>query len=136
LALDEKNRVLFVACHEPANMAMLNADTGEILSVLPIGAGVDGAAFNPNTLEALSTQGDGSLTVIKELSPKSFVVEQTVKTQVGARTVTLDTRTNHLFTATVEFGAAPAPSSPATSGGRPARGPMLPDSFTILEVGK
>ena len=82
LALDAKNHILFACCHNPATCVVLNADNGTILATLPIGTGVDGgAAFNPNTLEAFSSQGDGTLTVIKENSPTNFVVEQIVSDQ-------------------------------------------------------
>jgi DNA-binding beta-propeller fold protein YncE len=139
LAFDIKNHVLFVACRNPATMAMLNSDSGKILAVLPIGAGVDGAVFNPATMEAFSSQGDGTLTVVKELSPTSFVVEQTVQTEAGAKTLTLDAKTNHILLTTAQFGPAPpAPEGAAPAGppGRARRGPMLPDSFSILVVGK
>ena len=58
---------------------MLDALTGKYLASLPIGRGCDGAVFNPRTMEAFSSQGDGTLTVIRETSPTSFVVEQTVQ---------------------------------------------------------
>lgn len=64
LAFDVKHRVLFAACRNPAMMVMLNADDGKIITTLPIGKGVDGAVFNPSTMEAFSSQGDGTLTVI------------------------------------------------------------------------
>ena len=138
LALDARNHVLFVACRNPATMTMLNSDSGKILAVLPIGAGVDGAVFNPATMEAFSAQGDGTLTVVKETSPTTFVVEQTVQTQVGAKTLTLDPKTNHVLLIAAEYG--PAPPAPAPAPGapppRPRRGPMLPGSFAILVVGK
>lgn len=138
LAFDVKNHVLFVACRNPAVMAMLNSDTGKILAVLPIGAGVDGATFNPATKQAFSSQGDGTLTVIKELSPTSFAVEQTVQTQVSAKTLTLDAKTNRILLIAAEYG--PPPTAPAPAPGapppRPRRGPMLPGSFSILAVGK
>jgi len=127
LALDEKHHILFAACHEPANMAILNAEDGKIITTLPIGKGVDGAGFNPRTMDAFSSQGDGTLTVIKENSPTSFEVEQTVLTKPGARTMTVDTKTDRIFSITGEFGPVPA-------GAR--RGPMLPDTFSILVVGK
>jgi DNA-binding beta-propeller fold protein YncE len=138
LAFDVKNHVLFVACRNPAVMAMLNSDTGKILAVLPIGAGVDGATFNPATREAFSSQGDGTLTVIKELSPTSFAVEQTVQTQVGAKTLTLDAKTNRILLIAAEYGPPPAAPAPAPGAppARPRRGAMLPGSFTILAVGK
>jgi len=133
LALDAKNHILFAACHNPATMVILNADNGKILDALPIGTGVDGAVFNPNTMEAFSSQGDGTLTVIKENSPTSFVVEQTVQTMRGAKTLTLDGKTNHILLIAAEYGA---PTTPPKEGGRAGRGPMVPDSFTILMVGK
>ncbi|HVN06744.1 MAG TPA: hypothetical protein VMT86_20135 [Bryobacteraceae bacterium] len=127
LAFDAKHHILFAACHEPATMVILNADDGKIITTLPIGKGVDGAGFNPHTMEAFSTQGDGTLTVIKENSPSSFVVEQTLATQRGARTMTIDSKTDHIFTITGEF-------TPPPPGQR--RGQMVPGSFSILEVGK
>jgi hypothetical protein len=112
-------------------------------------------------MEAFSSQGDGTLTVIKENSPTNFVVEQTVKTPVRAKTITLDTKTGHLLLITAEYAqpaapaapaAAPAPAPAAASGAAPAeggRGPggfggrgggrggaMVPGSFEIVVVGK
>jgi len=138
LAFDVRSHVLFVACRNPAVMAMLNSDTGKILAVLPIGAGVDGATFNPATREAFSSQGDGTLTVIKETGPTGFAVEQTLQTQVGAKTLTLDAKTGHIVLIAADYGPAPAAPAPAPGAppARPRRGPMLPDSFAILVVGK
>jgi len=138
LALDARNHILFAACRNPASMVILNADTGKILATLPIGTGVDGATFNPNTMEAFSSQGDGTLTVIKENSPTSFVVEQTVQTKVGAKTLTLDSKTNRVLLITAEFGPPPAPANPPPAGGRGrgGRGPAIPGSFSIIAVGK
>ncbi len=133
LALDAKNHILFAACRNPANMVILNADDGKIITTLPIGTGTDGAGFNPNTMEAFSSQGDGTLTIVKENSPTSFVVEQTVQTMMGARTSTLDSKTNRIILIAAEFGP---PAPPAQPGGRAGRGQIVPDSFTILAVGK
>ena len=150
LALDAKNNILFAACRENKNMVILSATDGHIITDLPIGNGCDGATFNPATMEAFSSQGDGTLTVIKEDSPTSFSVEQTVLTPARAKTLTLDTKTGHIFLITAEFGPTPAapaqpqsaanPGAPA-AGGPPAfargpRAPMIPHSFQILEVGK
>ena len=137
LAFDVKNHILFVACRKPANMVILNADDGKIIATLPIGAGTDGAVFNPATMEAFSSQGDGTLTVIKENSPTSFVVEQTVQTPVRAKTLTLDSKTNNILLITAEFAAPPAPATPPPAGGRGGgRGAMVPDTFSIVVVGK
>jgi DNA-binding beta-propeller fold protein YncE len=137
LAFDVKNHILFVACRKPANIVMMNADDGKIITALPIGAGTDGAVFNPATMEAFSSQGDGTLTVIKENSPSSFVVEQTVQTPARAKTLTLDSKTNNILLITAEFAPPPAPTTPPPAGGRGGgRGAMVPDTFSIVVVGK
>src|SRR5277367_6095564 len=86
LALDAKNNILFAACRDNKNMVILSATDGHIITDLPIGNGCDGATFNPATMETFSSQGDGTLTVIKEESPTSFSVEQTVPTPARAKT--------------------------------------------------
>lgn len=133
LAMDTKNRILFASCRNPQNMVVLNADDGKIITTLPIGQGTDGAAFNPATMEAFSSQGDGTLTIIKENSPTSFAVEQNVETMKGAKTLTLDSKTNRILLIAAEFGPPP---TPPPAGGRPGRGAMIPDSFSIVVVGK
>jgi YVTN family beta-propeller protein len=132
LAIDVKNNILFASCRSPQTMVILNAGDGKILETLPIGGGSDGAVFNPSTMEAFSSQGDGTLTIVKENSPTSFVVEQTLQTLPRAKTLTLDRKTNRLVLITAEFTPAPAPPP----GGRPGRGQMVPDTFSILVVGK
>lgn len=132
LAMDTKNGILFATCRDKSNMIILNAKDGHILNALPTGKGSDGATFNPTTMEAFSTQGDGTLTIVKENSPTSFVVEQTLKTPLRARTLTLDPKTGKVFTITAESGVAP----PLAPGQRYARTPMVPDTFQIITVGK
>ena len=80
--------VPFASCRDNKNMIILSATDGHIITDLPTGAGSDGATFNPATMEAFSSQGDGTLTVIKEESPTSFSVEQTVPTPARAKTLT------------------------------------------------
>ena len=75
LGLDVKNHLLFAFCRRPATAVIMNADDGKILATLPIGNGTDGGGFNPSTMEAFSSQGDGTLTIIKENSPAIFEVE-------------------------------------------------------------
>jgi DNA-binding beta-propeller fold protein YncE len=143
LAFDAKHRVLFASCHEPAVMVILSADTGKILDTLPIGTGTDGATFNPETMEAFSSNGDGTLTVIKDDGGTKFTVEQNVATMRGAKTLTLDSKTNRILMIAAEMQPAPAPPPDAApkgdqKGGGRGRGPrgvMVPDSFTIVVVG-
>jgi DNA-binding beta-propeller fold protein YncE len=143
LALDAKNSILFAACRDNKNMIILSATDGHIITDLPIGNGSDGATFNPATMEVFSSQGDGTLTVIKEKSPTSFSVEQTVATPARAKVLTLDTKTNNILTITAEYGpvpAAPAQAAPLPPGApawmRTPRPPMIPGSFQILVIGK
>jgi len=136
LALDAKHRILFACCAEPAAAVIMNADDGKIITSLPIGAGVDSAVFNPATGEAFSSQRDGTLTVIKEKSPIRFEVEQTVQTRLGAKTLTLDAKTNRLVLITADRVKLPAQPAAPGQGGRDRRAPLVPGSFTILVVGK
>ena len=127
LALDVKNGVLFVACRNPQVMVMMSTKDGAILDTLPIGRGCDGAVFNPKTMECFSSQGDGTLTIVKESSPTKFAVEQTVATMIGAKTLTLDSKTGNILLIAAEYGVAPLGSR---------RGPLVPGSFSIVVVGK
>jgi DNA-binding beta-propeller fold protein YncE len=142
LALDVKNQVLFAACSRSGNppvqpaqpmVVILSAKDGKILTSLPLAGGSDGATFNPKTMEAFSTQGNGTMTIVKEKSPASFEVEQTLQTMNGARTITFDRKTGHLFTMSQERGPAPPPPP---GGGRRGQGTAVPGSFTILMVGR
>ena len=132
LAMDVKNRILFATCRNPQTMVVMKADDGKILDTLPIGQGTDGAVFNPSTMEVFSSQGDGTLTIVKENSPTSFVVEQTLQTMPRAKTLTLDSKTGNILLITAEFAAAPPPAA----GQKAARPQMVPDTFSIIVVGK
>jgi hypothetical protein len=142
LALDAKNEILFAACRTPNTMVILSAKDGKILDTLPLDGSSDGAVFNPKTMEAFSSHGNGTLTIIKENSPTSFAVEQTVKTMVGGKTLTLDAKTDRVLIIAAEYAAPPAPPAGAPPAenkggrGRGGRGPMVPDSFSIVVVGK
>ena len=142
LALDAKNHILFAMCRNPQTCVILGANDGKIITTLPIGKGSDGGVFNPNTMEAFSSQGDGTLTIIKETSPTNFEVEQTVQTKPRAKTCTLDTKNNQIVLITTEqapsastTGTPPAGADQPGGGRRDGRGggPALLD---ILVVGR
>jgi hypothetical protein len=136
LAFDAKNHILFAYYRQPSpTVVIVNADNGNIITTLPTGMGVDTVAFNPNTMEAISAEYAGSMTFVKENSPTDFVVEQTLQTMPGAKTLALDTKKNRLFTMAAEFGPPPPDAKPGPAG-RPPRGPMIAGSFTIVMVGK
>jgi DNA-binding beta-propeller fold protein YncE len=121
LGLDAKNHILFAMCR-PATCVILSADDGKILTTLPLGGGSDGGGFNPNTMEAFSSHGNGTLTIIKENSPTSFEVEQTVQTKPGAKCCSLDTKTGHIILTAIEAAPAAAAEGAATPATPPAGG--------------
>ena len=96
LAVDAKSRRVFASC-ENQIMVVIDADSGKLIASLPIGARTDGAAFDPGTRRAFSSNGDGTLTVISEKGPNSFVSLGSVPTMLGARTMTLDPKTGRLY---------------------------------------
>ena len=130
LAFDKTHHRLFSTCHNK-EMVVLDSQTGKVLATVPIGSGVDGAVFDTATGSAISSNGEGSLTVVKEVKPGQFDVIQTVPTQRGARTITIDPRSHHVFVTTAEYGPTPAAT---TENPRP-RAPVVPGSFTVLEYG-
>jgi sugar lactone lactonase YvrE len=130
LAMDQKNRRLFAGCGNKV-MPVVDADTGKVITTLPIGEGVDAAGFDPSTNLAFSSNGDGTLTVIHEDSKDKFSVVQNATTQSRARTMALNPGNHEVYLVTAEFGEAP----PATNGQR-TRPPMKPGTFTLLVVAK
>ena len=141
LALDARNHILFAACATSGNppspqpqpaMVILRADDGQVVTTLPLAGASDGAVFNPDTMEVFSTHGNGTMTIVKETSPTRFDVEQNLQTMDGARTLAFDSKTGHIVTMSDRRGPAP----PTPPGGRPARGTAVPDSFTLLMIGK
>ncbi len=147
LGLDIKNHILFAMCADPSVCVVVDANTGKVLATLPIGDGTDGGGFNPNTMEAWSSQRDGTLTIIKESSPTSFAVEQTVQTKQGCKTSSLDSKDNQIVLICTEriaqsAGMAPATPPPATNapagGGRRRGGGGRggPGYLNVLWVGR
>ena len=126
LAMDQKTRRLFSGCHNKV-MAIVNADTGKVVSTVPIGEGVDANAFDPGTNLAFSSNGDGTLTVVREEAADKFSVVQNAETQKYARTMALDTDTHTVYLVTADIEVTP----PAAGEQRPRR-TMKPGSFTLL----
>ena len=129
LAMDVRNRRLFAVCGN-GMMAVVDANSGRIITTLPIGQGSDGVKFDPRTMNAFSANGEGTMTVVHEDAPDRFTVRGNVTTQRGARTLGLDERTGKVYTVTAEYGPLPAPTADRP---RP-RPPMLPGTFTLLQV--
>jgi hypothetical protein len=133
LAIDAKNHILFAMCRGGGGgsptCVILSATDGKVITTLPLAGSSDGGAFDPNTLEAFSSHGNGTLSIIKENSPTDFVVEQTLDTKNGAKTCTVDTKLDHVIVITREAapgaagrGATTAPAAAPTTAPQGARG--------------
>ena len=131
LAIDVARRRLFSVCANKV-MVVSNPDAGKVIASVPIGEGSDGAGFDAERGLAFSSNGDdGTLTVVREAAGK-YVVVETVTTQRGARTMTLDPTTHKLYLPAALLGPAP----PAAAGQKQARPVALRDSFTLLILGQ
>jgi DNA-binding beta-propeller fold protein YncE len=125
LSMDRKNRRLFAGCEKL--MAVVDADSGKVLATPAIGEGVDATAYDPGTGFALSSNGEGTLTVVKQESPDKYSVLENVPTKKSARTMGLDLKTHNVFLPAAEF-------LPPKEGER--RGAMKPGTFVLLVVAR
>jgi len=103
MAMDRLNRRLFIGCRSHV-MAVMNADTGQVITTLPIGDHVDATAFDPETKLIFNSNGEGTITVIHQDSPDKYSVVENVKTLPRAKTMALDPKTHQLFLSTAENG--------------------------------
>lgn len=124
LAIDREHRRLFAGCRNKL-MAVIDADSGHVITTLPIGAGVDADRFDPETQLAFASCGDGTVTIVHEDAPDRFAVAGVLATQRGARTMALDAATHAIFLVTAQFG-------PPAAGGVRSRPTIVPGTFTLL----
>jgi YVTN family beta-propeller protein len=127
IALDAAHHRLFATCHNKM-MVMLDTNTGKVIANVPIGAGVDGCAFDDSTQFAFASCGDGTTTIAKEETPTKLTVAQVLKTEPGARTMALDPTTRRIYLPTAQFAPAPSPSP----GASPARPSIVPNTLKLL----
>ncbi len=130
MAFDTEHNHVFSGCHNRI-MTVLDTKIGKVIATVPVGGGVDGNGFDPGTGFAFSSNGDGTLTVVREKTPNKFEAVQTVLTQPGARTMAIDTKSHYIYLPAAKF----APASPSAMGVK-TRPVMLKDSFEILVVGE
>jgi DNA-binding beta-propeller fold protein YncE len=132
LAMDVQHHRLFSAGRNPQKLVVLDSDSGKVLESFPISAGADAAAYEPETGFIFVSTRDGMVHVFHEDSPDKFSEAETIKTEYGAKTMGLDTKTHNLFLDTADFGPAPAPT---TEHPHPQR-PVIPGTFHVLVYGK
>jgi hypothetical protein len=131
LAIDVAHHRVFSVCGNKL-MTILDTETGKVIATVPIGDRCDGTGFDQETGLAFSSNGDGTLTVVKESSPGKFEVVETVATQNGARTMTLDPKTHNVYLPVGPFTLRPGSTSAAPT--QPTAGTA--ESFMVLVVGK
>ncbi len=103
IAMDRPNRRLFLGCRSKV-MAVMNADTGQVIATLPIGDHVDATVFDADSRLIFNSNGEGTITVIRQDSPDKYSVVENVKTLPKAKTMALDPKTHQLFLSTAEAG--------------------------------
>jgi DNA-binding beta-propeller fold protein YncE len=131
--MDRAHNRIFIGCRGAGSMAVLDASTGKVITSQPIGKGVDAAEFDAaKGLIYFSTGGDGALSIFHEDTPDQYSLVESVKTQIGARTMALDHKTGKVYLAVADFGPRPAPT-PEKPAPRP---PILPGTFTVLVIGR
>lgn len=127
LGMDQKSRRLFSACGDSKNMMIVDADSGRVVTTVPIGDFCDAVAFDPVTRLVFAPAFDGTLTIIREDTADKFDVVQTTQTQDSARTMALDTIDHDVYLAAAKY----VPATPAPGDTQPRR-TMVPGSFVLL----
>ena len=130
IALDAAHHRLFATCHNKI-MVMVDTQTGKVVANVPIGAGVDGCAFDDANQLAFASCGDGTTTIAKEATPQKLAVVQTLKTERGARTMALNPKTHRIYLPTAQFQPPPSPAP----GASPARPMIVPNTLKLLVYG-
>jgi DNA-binding beta-propeller fold protein YncE len=128
LAFDPATHRLFSACPGTKTMAVSDSVAHKVITTVPIGGGSDGLLYDPATHYIITSNGEGSLTVIQQKSADKYEVVQTLPTARGARTSALDPKSHNIYLITAQFGPAPAPTADQP---RP-RPPMFPGTFEVI----
>jgi YVTN family beta-propeller protein len=132
LAMDREHRRLFSAGRNPQRLVILDADNGKVIQSFAISAGADAAVYEPETGLIFVSTREGNVHIFHEDSPDKYSEVETVKTEFGAKTMALDSRTHNLYLTTADFGPAPAPTAE-----RPHPNPaVIPGTFHLLIYGR
>jgi YVTN family beta-propeller protein len=130
IALDAAHHRVFSGCHNKM-MTMLDTESGKVIATVPIGAGVDGCAFDDANQLAFASCGDGTTTIAKEEAADKLTVVQTLQTERGARTMAIDPKTRRIYLPTAQFQPPPSPAP----GASPARPTIVPNTLKLLVYG-
>jgi len=103
IAMDAEHHRVFVGCRSKA-MAVLNADTGKVITTMPIGGRVDATFFDAATGLVYFSTGDGTVDIFHEDSPDKYTAVEKVQTLPGGRTMALDSKTRHIYVPAMDAG--------------------------------
>jgi hypothetical protein len=131
LDIDRKTNRLFISCGGSRTMVIMDASNGKTIATFPIGR-TDGLVFDPALKIAYASNGEGTITAVRELSADKFEFIENITTEPSARTIGIDLVTHHLFLPAAKTEPAPAPT---TDNPRP-RPKQIPGTFHVIEVGK
>jgi DNA-binding beta-propeller fold protein YncE len=126
MAIDTEAHRLFSVCDGKV-MAVVNYENGKVVATVPIGDGPDAAAYDPGTHTAFSSNGEGTVTVVKVGGHDKYM-PSTVETKKGARTMALDLKTHKIYLSSAEYG----PAAEATASNPHPRPSIVPGSFKLL----
>ena len=124
LALDLKTNRLFSACGESKQIVVMDAVNGKVIATLPMGDGCDGIIFIPEYKDAISSNGEGSLTIVHQDGADSYKVIQTLTTRKSARTITYDPTTRKIYLSSAEVTM------------EDGKRKVTPGSFKVIVVGR
>jgi YVTN family beta-propeller protein len=132
LAMDREHRRLFVAGRNPQKLVILDADSGKVIQSFPISGGADANVYEPETGLIFVSTREGNVHIFHEDTPDKFSEVETVKTEYGAKTMALDSKTHNIYLTTADFGPPPAPTAE-----RPHPNPApIPGTFHLLIYGR
>jgi hypothetical protein len=130
--MDREQRRLFTAGRGPQMVVILNANNGKAIQSFPISAGADANVYEPETGLIFVSSREGNIHIFHEDTPDKFSEVETVKTEYGAKTMALDSKTHNLYLTTADFGPPPAPTAE-----RPHPSPApIPGTFHLLIYGR
>lgn len=126
LAIDRRDHMLFSVCDNKL-MAVVNADTGKVSQILPIGDDCDAVAYDPETGYVFASNGEGTVTIVRKDDSGKYRVVQTVSTLPGSKTIALDLKSHRVYLPSAKFTGDPT---------RSPRPPVIPGSIAVLVIGK
>jgi len=130
MAIDVTRHRLFSGCRSGV-LAVSDLDAGTVLATLPIGSGVDGAGYDPESRNVFASNLDGTLTVIHQDGPDQYHVLESVPTAPGSRNMGLDAASHRVFVVGARFGPVPTEATPTNPR---RRAPLLPGSFMVMVI--